>query len=66
MWPACAVVPCMRKARISALGFAPVGNAPGIDGLAGRLQGDAEGFALDIDPASNDALRLATRLRRRA
>jgi uncharacterized protein (TIGR02099 family) len=40
------------QGRISAIGFASVGSAPGIDGLAGRLQGDAEGFTLDIDPAS--------------
>ncbi len=36
--------------RIDGLGFAPVGNAPGLDGLAGTLQGDGDGFALELDP----------------
>jgi uncharacterized protein (TIGR02099 family) len=36
--------------RIDGLGFAPVGNAPGLDGLAGTLQGDGDGFAFVLDP----------------
>ncbi len=40
------------QGRISALGFTPVGNTPGVAGLAGQLQGDTEGFALVLDPAS--------------
>jgi uncharacterized protein (TIGR02099 family) len=36
--------------RIDGLGFAPVGNAPGLSGLAGTLQGDGDGFAFELDP----------------
>jgi uncharacterized protein (TIGR02099 family) len=38
------------RGRIDALGFDPVGNAPGISGLAGELQGDSEGFTFAFDP----------------
>lgn len=38
------------RGRIRALGFAPVGDAPGLSGLAGELQGDSDGFALALDP----------------
>lgn len=39
-------------ARVRALGFAPVGNSPGIADLAGRLHGDGDGFAFSFDPAT--------------
>ncbi len=39
-------------ARIDAFGFDAVGNAPGLGGLAGDFDGDADGFALNLDPAS--------------
>src|SRR4249919_1801794 len=38
------------RGRIDALGFDAVGNAPGISGLAGELQGDSEGFTFAFDP----------------
>lgn len=41
------------KARIVNLGFAPVGHAPGLNGLSGDLIGDADGFAMKLDPASS-------------
>lgn len=40
------------QARIAAFGFDAVGNSPGITGLAGQFLGDAEGFTLQLDPAS--------------
>ncbi|MDQ3618094.1 MAG: TIGR02099 family protein [Pseudomonadota bacterium] len=40
------------RARIDALGFAAVGDAPGVQGLAGEFNGDAEGFSLQLDPAA--------------
>jgi len=36
--------------RIEDLGFAAVGNAPGISGLAGMLVGDDAGFSFAFDP----------------
>jgi uncharacterized protein (TIGR02099 family) len=39
--------------RIDGLGFAPVGNAPGLSGLAGTLQGDGDGFAFALDPKAS-------------
>lgn len=36
-------------ARIAGIGFDPVGDAPGMHGLSGTLQGDGEGFALVLD-----------------
>ncbi len=39
-------------ARIDGLGFQPVGNAPGVQGLAGEVEGDADGFAIRLDPAA--------------
>lgn len=39
-------------ARVRALGFAPVGNTPGIADLAGTLRGDGDGFAFAFDPAA--------------
>ncbi|RFP62554.1 TIGR02099 family protein [Luteimonas weifangensis] len=38
--------------RIDGLGFAPVGDAPGLAGLGGTLQGDDDGFAFQLDPAA--------------
>ncbi|MHB8911463.1 MAG: YhdP family protein [Lysobacter sp.] len=43
-------------ARIDGFGFQPVGGAPGVQGLGGDLDGDAEGFAIRLDPAA--AMRL--------
>ena len=34
------------------ISFAPVGDAPGLSGLAGDFDGDASGFRLKLDPAS--------------
>lgn len=39
-------------AGIAAFGFDAVGNSPGLSGLAGEFDGDADGFMLQIDPAS--------------
>jgi uncharacterized protein (TIGR02099 family) len=39
-------------ARLASLGFGRVGTSPGVRGLAGRLQGDSEGFDIDFDPSS--------------
>ncbi len=41
------------RGRIAALGFAPVDNAPGLSGLSGDFIGDADGFALNLDPKSD-------------
>ncbi|QOW18905.1 TIGR02099 family protein [Lysobacter ciconiae] len=38
--------------RIDGLGFAPLGNAPGINGLAADVRGDAEGFSAQLDPSA--------------
>ncbi|HSD17607.1 MAG TPA: YhdP family protein [Thermomonas sp.] len=38
------------SARIRGLHFAPVGNAPGMRGVDGWLQGDADGVRLRFDP----------------
>ncbi|TWI04943.1 uncharacterized protein (TIGR02099 family) [Luteimonas cucumeris] len=40
------------QGRITALGFAPVGNAPGLSRLSGDFVGDSDGFALRLDPQS--------------
>ena len=40
------------RGEISALGFLPVGNVPGLGGLAGSLQGDAAGFRFAFAPSS--------------
>src|SRR3546814_1519946 len=37
-------------ARIEGLGFAVQGDAPGISGLSGVLDGDAEGLSFKFDP----------------
>lgn len=44
--------PMRAKARIASLGFAAVGNSPGVQGLAGDLEGDGDGFMLRLDPRS--------------
>ncbi|MCL1500732.1 YhdP family protein [Xanthomonas nasturtii] len=38
------------QARIEELGFLPVGNSPGISGLRGNIDGDAQGVELDTAP----------------
>ncbi|PPU29306.1 YhdP family protein [Xanthomonas arboricola] len=43
------------QGRIEELGFLPVGNAPGISGLRGRIDGDAQ--AIQLDPAADATLR---------
>jgi uncharacterized protein (TIGR02099 family) len=37
---------------VSAVGFAPVGNAPGLRQLAGTVMGDADGFVFEPNPAT--------------
>ncbi|UNK49378.1 TIGR02099 family protein [Lysobacter sp. S4-A87] len=44
--------PMRTHARIAAFGFKPAGNAPGLSGLAGEFDGDADGFSLVLDPKS--------------
>ena len=44
--------PLRMQGRIERIAFAPVGNAPGIDGLAGRFEGDADGMKLALDARS--------------
>ncbi|XIG26400.1 YhdP family protein [Lysobacter enzymogenes] len=44
--------PMFASARVDALGFDPVGHSPGLQGLAGTFQADADGFAFDLDPNS--------------
>ena len=39
------------RARIDGFGFEPVGDTPGMDGLAATFEGDADGFHLQFDPA---------------
>ncbi len=39
-------------ARIDGLGFQAIGNAPGVQGLAGDIDGDGKGFAITFDPAA--------------
>ncbi|MFD0737732.1 YhdP family protein [Lysobacter koreensis] len=43
------------RARISGLGFGAVGTAPGVCGLGGQLDGDADGFSLQLDPGAATA-----------
>ena len=38
------------QAQAQALGFQSVGDAPGLEGVAGRIQGDGEGMSLQLDP----------------
>jgi len=44
--------PMFASARVEALGFDPVGHSPGLQGLAGRFEADADGFAFDLDENS--------------
>ena len=48
--------PLHAQGRLERIAFAPVGDAPGIDGLAGAFEGDGDGWRLALDPRS--ALRL--------
>lgn len=41
------------QGRIAGLGFASIGDAPGLSGLSGDFIGDADGFALRLDPKSD-------------
>src|SRR5690606_29821746 len=42
--------PLRAHARVEDLGFAAHGDAPGIGGLAGTLDGDADGMVFEFDP----------------
>jgi len=44
--------PVHARARIDSVGFDPVGNAPGLDGLAGAFNGDGDGFDVQLDPGT--------------
>ncbi|GAB3514437.1 YhdP family protein [Pseudoxanthomonas daejeonensis] len=44
--------PLQAQGRIERLAFAAVGDSPGIDGLAGRFDGDGQGWELALDPRS--------------
>lgn len=44
--------PLHARARIDSVGFDPVGNSPGLDGLAGAFNGDVDGFDLQLDPGA--------------
>ena len=57
---------CGRKARIVALGFAPVGNSPGVQRTGGRSAGRCRWFHAAPGSRLGDDLRLAARVRRRA
>lgn len=38
------------RARVDGFGFISVGNAPGLQGLSGDVDGDADGFVMKLDP----------------
>jgi uncharacterized protein (TIGR02099 family) len=40
------------EGRLLGIHFLPAGHSPGVDGMAGDFVGDAEGFALQLDPAT--------------
>src|SRR5690606_25382918 len=42
--------PMRGSARIDGLGFTPIGDGPGLEGLAADVQGDADGFSARLDP----------------
>jgi uncharacterized protein (TIGR02099 family) len=42
--------PLYARGRVDALGFAAVGNAPGVSGLSGDFEGDAQGLRFVFDP----------------
>lgn len=44
--------PLLVQVRVDAAGFQPVDANPGIRGLAGDLEGDADGIAMALDPAA--------------
>ncbi|ALN85113.1 hypothetical protein LC55x_1834 [Lysobacter capsici] len=44
--------PMFASARIEALGFDAVGTSPGLQGLAGTIEADADGFAIQLDENS--------------
>ncbi|MET1023354.1 MAG: YhdP family protein, partial [Pseudoxanthomonas sp.] len=44
--------PLQLAAQIDGVGFAPVGRAPGLSGLAGQLTGDAQGVVLALNEAA--------------
>jgi len=44
--------PLHLQGRLERVAFAPVGDAPGIDGLSGAFEGDGDGWRLVLDPRS--------------
>ena len=42
--------PLYARGRVDALGFAAVGDAPGLSGLSGDFEGDAQGLRFVFDP----------------
>ncbi len=42
--------PLRAQGELQSLGFASVGNSPGLRGLGGRFEGDADGFSLQLQP----------------
>jgi uncharacterized protein (TIGR02099 family) len=42
--------PLYARGRVDGLGFATVGNAPGLSGLSGDFEGDAQGLRVVFDP----------------
>ncbi|MGY0504087.1 YhdP family protein [Luteimonas sp. e5] len=40
----------LLHAQASGFGFKPVGDAPGLSGVAGNLRGDGDGLSLELDP----------------
>ena len=44
--------PMHAQGRLERIAFAPVGDAPGLDGLAGEFEGDGDGWRLALDPRS--------------
>lgn len=44
--------PLRVRGRIERAGFAPAGQAPGVQGIGGRFEGDADGVAFRFDPAA--------------
>jgi uncharacterized protein (TIGR02099 family) len=44
--------PLHAQGRLERVAFAAVGDAPGLDGLSGRFEGDGQGWQLALDPRS--------------
>lgn len=42
--------PLWAQGELQSLGFASVGDAPGLRGLGGHFEGDADGFSLQLQP----------------